>query len=752
MEVAMPTFKKILLSAIAGALGGSAVWAFILTVSSAAPGSLLTETMLGGLAGMFIGGFLWSHESIAGRQFKVAIKRAGLGAVAGLFGGAAGAALGSTVFTALGRAVADAGGFKASLGVALAVALGWAILGAVAGLSGGIMIRSRERALYGLSGGALGGMLGGFLFYELSATSAWSALAGLSLLGLSIGAFISLVEEAFVSAKVKVVKGRHIGREFPLLKEQSVVGRDDRSDVCLSGAEGVGLQHALIKRTNGHFSIESDKDGAVYVNQKLTKNSRLSDGDVIRVGSILLLFSAVRKAAAVVAGVVLLGWSGPAASTALAAEPATVQISQFDLTNFPTVKAYVSVLDAEGKPVRGLTSEAAELIENDRAIPIDAMQMYGSSGKPEHFSAAIVLDRSESMDGEKIAKARESVVRFLSLMEPGDRAALITFSDTVERKQALTDDIELLKRETGTVKAGGHTALFDAIAAGVDSVQGIPGRRAVIVLTDGKANRGVLDINQAVAAAIRENVSIYVIGLGRDVRAARLEGIAEQSGGVYFFTPAAAGLAEIYQTISRRLRNEYTITYRTDKRGDYLRNVSLTLKPRGQAVRAYFQPESSLFGATGRAPGWAFGVSLASVLVLIGISLRKVERQYRTAHLSLVRGQGTKTDIDINANVTIGRDERNELGLFRDSDVEQHHAEIKKENGQYLIEDKGSRSGTFVNRNRVAGRQVLEDGDIINVGRTTIVFSNENRSVCAGCGRQIRAGAKFCAHCGVKAA
>ncbi len=748
----MSGLSKTLLYALTGAFGGSAAWAFVLSVSSGPAGGLITEALLGGLAGLFIGGFLWSHESIAGRQFRVAAKRAGLGAAAGFLGGVIGASLGSTVFTTLGRIVADAGGFKASLGVAFAVALGWAILGAVVGLSGGVMIGSRERVWYGLLGGALGGLVGGLLFYELSATSIWSVLAGLSLLGMSIGAFISLVEEVFVSAKVKVVKGRHIGREFPLLKDVNVVGRDDRSDICLSGAEGVGLQHAEIKRTNGHFSIETEKDGAVYVNQKLTRSSRLLDGDVIRVGSILLLFSAVKKAAA--AAVLLLGMLISvllSASTAHAGEPATVQISQFELTGFPAVKAYVSVLDAEGKPVSGLTKEGVTLSENNRPVEIDSMTRYGAGNRPEPFSFGIVLDRSGSMEGEKIDRAKESVLGFFSLMEPGDRASFITFSDSVDRKEALTNNVERLKQDTKAVKAGGHTALYDAIAAGVETVKEVPGRRAVIVLTDGKANRGVLDINQAVAAAIEANVSIYVIGLGKDVRTARLEGIAEQSGGIYFFTPTPDGLAEIYQTISKRIRNEYVVTYRTGTRGDYLRNVTLTLKNGQQATRAYFQPASSLFGEAAGAPAWAYAVSLASVLALVGISLRKMEQQYPTAHLSLVRGQGTKKGVDIKSNVTIGRDERNELGLFRDNDVEQQHAEVMKENGQYVIEDKGSRAGTFVNRKRVT-RQVLADGDVINVGRTTIVFSNETRRTCAGCGSPITAHAKYCAKCGVKAA
>ena len=500
----MSTITKILLYAVAGALGGSAAWAFVITLSVSSTGGLLTEVMLGGIAGLFIGAFLWSHESITGRQVSVAFKRAGYGAAAGLIGGAAGAALGSTVFTHLGKIAANAGGFKASLGVALAVALGWSILGAVAGLSGGLMIRSRERALYGISGGALGGLFGGLLFNELSVTSIWSVLAGLMLLGLSIGSFISLVEEVFMSAKVKVVKGRHIGREFPLLKDTNVVGRDDRSDVCLSGAEGVGIQHAFIKRKNGHFSVEADEEGKpLYVNQKLMRSSKLADGDVIRVGSVLLLFSAVKKAAAFAAILLLLGFSLVQGGGALAAEPHTVQISQFDLGNFPAVKAYVSVLDAEGKPLRGLTKENVSLTENDQPVVIDSMQMSGTNGKPEPFSFVIVVDQSGSMAGDKIMRAKESVLQFLSLMEPGDRAALITFSDRVNPVEPLTDDIGRLKQATETIKAGGHTALFDAIAAGVENVQGILGRRAVIVLTDGIANRGALDINEAIAAAVK---------------------------------------------------------------------------------------------------------------------------------------------------------------------------------------------------------------------------------------------------------
>ncbi len=748
-------FAKIASYALTGALGGSAAWAFVLTLASRTGGGLLGESLLGGLVGLCIGGFLWSHESISGRRFKAAAKQAGLGAVSGLIGGAVGALLGNTTFTALGKEIVDAGGFNASLGVLLAVALGWSILGAIIGLAGGLMIRSRERAWYGFFGGGLGGMVGGVLFSILSSTSIWSDLAGLCLLGMSIGAFISSVEEAFVSAKVKVVKGRHLGREFPILKTTNLIGRDDRSDICLSGAEGVGLQHATIKRAKGGYAIETEKDGAVYVNQKLTRNSRLSDGDVIRVGSILLLFSAVKKAAAGVAVALLIFGATLAIlpiPEACAADAATVRISQFDLTAYPEVKAYVSVLDAAGRPILGLTQANVTLRENGRPVTVDSLGRSDAQGKQEPVSFSIVLDRSRSMKGEKIAQAKASVLSFLSLMGPGDRASLITFSDRVTRVDPLTNDVARLKEDAEKVVAGGHTALFDAIAAGVASVQGVPGRRAVIVLTDGMANRGAIAMKEAIAAAIRENVSVSVIGLGADVRAARLEGIAAQSGGEYFFAPAADRLAEIYQTIGRRIHGEYVVTYRTEARGNYLRTLSLSLTGGIEAVRAYFQPQSSLFGAAGPAPGWAYSVSLASFLALMGLSFPKIEQHYRTAHLSLVRGRGNRKELDIGTKVVIGKDEQSGLGLFRDDAIEGQHAEIRNVDGNYVLEDKGSLAGTFVNQEKVAGTQVLQDGDVITLGKTTIVFSNGTVRTCAGCGNPLGAKARFCVHCGLQAA
>ncbi len=308
------------------------------------------------------------------------------------------------------------------------------------------------------------------------------------------------------------------------------------------------------------------------------------------------------------------------------------------------------------------------------------------------------------------------------------------------------------KGRVASVQPAGHTALYDAISEGVDSVKGVTGRRAVIVLTDGKANRGALNIDQAIESSAKAYVSVYVIGLGEDVRTERLERIARETGGSYFFTPSAEGLAGIYETISRRIKNEYVIAYDTQKRGEYLRKVNLELKGGPAAERMYFQPRSSLFGSGNRLPGWAFIVPFMSLAGLAAISFRSLERRYATGHLSLVRGRGTKKELDIHSMVTIGRDERNTLGLFKDNAVSPQHAEVKHEDGRYILENKDSRASTFVNREKISGRHELKDGDIIGIGETRIVFNEASRPSCPGCGSTIRTVARFCPKCGLKAA
>ncbi len=148
---------------------------------------------------------------------------------------------------------------------------------------------------------------------------------------------------------------------------------------------------------------------------------------------------------------------------------------------------------------------------------------------------------------------------------------------------------------------------------------------------------------------------------------------------------------------------------------------------------------------------WAFLIPLASIAGLIGLSLRNIERRYRTGHLSVVKGRASRKEIDVTTALSLGRSERNAICLFGDDQVAEHHAEILKENGRYFINDKGTASGTFVNGEKISGEYMLTDSDVIGIGGFKIVFSQGRQRSCPGCESLLRSGTKFCPCCGMKA-
>ena len=91
--------------------------------------------------------------------------------------------------------------------------------------------------------------------------------------------------------------------------------------------------------------------------------------------------------------------------------------------------------------------------------------------------------------------------------------------------------------------------------------------------------------------------------------------------------------------------------------------------------------------------------------------------------------------------VTIGRGPSNDIALGWDTEVSRLHAELEKLGGEWMLVDDGlSRSGTWLNGERVAGRQRLRDGDVIRTGQTLIAIripkaSRDSRPTVAAGGR-----------------
>ena len=281
--------EKLLFYAAAGGLGGFAAW------GAAEPfmgiHSLYgRDIILGALVGAFIAAFLASIEALSVSQTRLALRGIRSGGLIGAIGGAAGLIVAELAFDVMP-------GFFGRI-------LGWAVLGIAVGLGVGWATGSNARRRNGALGGIVGGALGGLFYQSLTVTfpQAFGRAIAIIVLGALIGFFIGLVSELLKRGWLMVVRSQsrnaREGREYPLAKQVTIIGRAEECDVGLFGDQSVLGHHAIIRLEGKNYSIAPTSGGAVMVNQQLVAGKQtLRNGDRIEVGGTLFLYRERSQAA-----------------------------------------------------------------------------------------------------------------------------------------------------------------------------------------------------------------------------------------------------------------------------------------------------------------------------------------------------------------------------------------------------------------------------------------------------------------------
>jgi hypothetical protein len=304
----MALLVRIYFNAVFGALGGLLGWLlFGVFGDRNAPSERLTAQLLlgGALIGGVIGYFVVSVEAIRDRNPVRFARLASYGIVLGAVGGALGMLVGDWVnfhlVGALGASHEGTGAFH-TLGTMLARGLGWTFLGVAIGFSEGIAARSLGRFSYGTAGGAVGGFVGGALFGlfylrtldQTGSASLWGAL-GLIILGACIGSLSALVQGVMQPASVRVLRGWQEGREYPLDRAASLLGRDEHADIALFRDMNVEKKHAFIRREENRYLLVNNgapPEQTLVNGQVVRDRCELHDGDRIQLGNVVLRFQA----------------------------------------------------------------------------------------------------------------------------------------------------------------------------------------------------------------------------------------------------------------------------------------------------------------------------------------------------------------------------------------------------------------------------------------------------------------------------
>jgi VWFA-related protein len=163
---------------------------------------------------------------------------------------------------------------------------------------------------------------------------------------------------------------------------------------------------------------------------------------------------------------------------------------------------------------------------------------------------------------------RQAARDFVAAVRPEDSLALITFADHPVFAHMLGTNRQFTLDAINNYKPAGGTALYDALYNALMTLNQVPGRHAVVVMTDGRDedNPGTgpgseHGIDEVLKLLQKVNGAIFPIGLGARVQRDVLEKLAAESGGQAYFPADVSELEQQYKGVIENLRRRYVINY-----------------------------------------------------------------------------------------------------------------------------------------------------------------------------------------------
>ena len=231
------------------------------------------------------------------------------------------------------------------------------------------------------------------------------------------------------------------------------------------------------------------------------------------------------------------------------------------------VELFTTVVDRKGRPVDGLAQGEFTVVEDGVAQELRRFEVV----RDTPIYAAVMIDTSASMN-EELGEAVQGALQFFhKVITPKDRAAVFTFSDRPSLAARFTNDPEVLAGGVANLTADGNTALYDSVIFALHYFGGIRGKRALILLSDGRDEGSRYQYDDALEYARRAGVTLYTVGINLgskdgDVRL-KLQKLADETGGRAFFVERALNLDRVYEAVEADLRSQYLLAYESSQSG-----------------------------------------------------------------------------------------------------------------------------------------------------------------------------------------
>ena len=246
----------------------------------------------------------------------------------------------------------------------------------------------------------------------------------------------------------------------------------------------------------------------------------------------------------------------------------------------------------------GVTADDLEVLEDGVEQKVDAFQEA-----VDPVSIVLALDASGSMKKSE-DQVRETAKEFVRAVRPEDSLALMIFADQARLAHALALNRTWSTDAIDKYVANGGTALYDALWGSFQTLKGVSGRHAVVVMTDGRdennpgtAPGSIHTFDEVLTLGKQVGATVFAVALGTKVDTKVLDQLVQASGGQTYLAADAEGLSDQFRKVVEDLRRRYVLGYTSTNsvHDGTWRTVEIRPKTSGRAVvngGGYFAPDN----------------------------------------------------------------------------------------------------------------------------------------------------------------
>jgi len=287
----------------------------------------------------------------------------------------------------------------------------------------------------------------------------------------------------------------------------------------------------------------------------------------------------------------------PAKSTGDEIDPDDVVKISSNLVPIPA-----SVVDRRGNAIINLKLDDFELQVDGEMRPLSELTRSETSVR-----MAMLFDNSGSLDAAREFEKQAAIRFFRKVMRAKDEAAIYSIETDSRLAQPLTNDVLRLEQTiTMFGKPEGGTSLFDAIISAATYLRPYPGRRVIVIVSDGiETTSRHSDFDFMMQHVLADDCQVYVVqtGLyeGANVRALaaerRMEQLSGQTGGAVYLPKTTDQLDVAFDQIAADLAQQYVLSYypSAEQRDGQLHKLELRVKTRNdvrvKSRKVYYAPK-----------------------------------------------------------------------------------------------------------------------------------------------------------------